>query len=673
MDRVGQGSAWAWLALASIALACGGPASAPPSVGPGGALGVPDDGSGRLVAAPRVDDPATWARLAARPENHVVARTEVVKFVIDLGDARRLWLFDTERWDTHYYFVRDHLAPAQYRGLSEYEAHGRFNRVEYRSPDRRFVCGSLVHYLDADQWTFEMIAGDQLEGPEVLRALEQLQAATFFGERLRYRPISILHEQQIAGVRDRLPTVGPDEVFRGVRYQPLTHGVAFGTLRFVRGPLDGASVRPDQILVLEQLPDEIPVSAGVISQSLQAPLGHLAILCATRGTPNAGLRGALSDPRLSALEGQLVRLEIATQDFSIATATREEAEAAWASRRPAQPHAPRIDRRDAGLPELCSLDYGAVSLVGAKAAQLAEACRIGPPVVTPAGFAIPFVHYLRHVERTGLARGIPSMLEDGAFRADARVREARLRELRTAIERASVDPALLRALRARIAAFPGAPRVILRSSTNAEDLPGFTGAGLYRSIVVGPSAPEAELARALREVWSSVWLPGAYEEREWYRIDHREVGMAVIVQPFVDGAVANGVAITANPYYQNRPGFFVNAQSLGGSVTGAAGEEIPEQHLVYTYQGIEPELVSRSSRDGGAPILGPQDILRLAEVLRALHDHFVPRWGDRVGFVPEGSVAHIAADVEFLVAGPDRAVVIVQARPFVVVYGPGQR
>ncbi len=666
----------AWLVLALAG--CSGTGAPPvahdtPPPGTEAPVAFSDEDPARLVFAHRIDDAETWGRLAARPENQVVARTEVVKFVIDTRDQNRLWLFDTTRWDIHYHFTRDHLRPEEYRGLSNYDAHRRFNQVEYRSADRRYVCGSLVHYLDADQWTFEMIAGDELEGERVLAAFELVRDATFFGERLRYRPVSALHEERTAGVRDRLPTIGAQEVFGGIRYQPLTHGVAFGTLRFVRGRLDAASVRPDHILVLEDLPDEIPVASGVLSQELQAPLGHLAILCATRGTPNAGLRDALSDPRLVALDGQLVRLEIETQDFTIRPATHAEADAAWANRRPARTLAPRIDPSDTGLPELCALDYEDVSTVGAKAAQLGEACGMGPPIVTPGGFAIPFFHYLRHLERSGVGPGIPQMLDDVAFRSDAHVREQRLLELRTVIERASVDPAFLRALASRIRAFPGEPRVILRSSTNAEDLPGFTGAGLYRSLVIAGDADEAAIATALRQVWASTWLQGAYEEREWYRIDHRRVAMAVLVQPFVDGAAANGVAITANPYYQNRPGFFVNAQVLGGSVTGAGGEEIPEQHLIYTYQGIEAELVSRSSRNGGAPILGDAEIHGLAEVLQALHDHFTPRWGDRVGHVPEGSLAQIAADVEFLIAGADRHVVILQARPFVVVYGPGQQ
>jgi hypothetical protein len=108
----------------------------------------------------------------------------------------------------------------------------------------------------------------------------------------------------------------------------------------------------------------------------------------------------------------------------------------------------------------------------------------------------------------------------------------------------------------------------------------------------------------------------------------------------------------------------VNAQALGGSVTGAAGDDIPEQHLVYTFtESVESEVLSRSSRTGGAPLLRQAEIEKLADVLVRLHDHFVPRWRGPAN----------AVDVEFLIAGEDRHVVILQARPFTVTYGPGQR
>lgn len=650
-----------WPAFALVMLVSCSPLGAGLDPVPGRSLRAAPDVP-RLEHAHRIDDEATWRRLAARPDDLVVAQTEVVKLLIDLQDGERIWFVDTVRWPVHYDFARRFLSTSE----RPVEAHDAFNQWQYRTPDRRFVLASLVHYLEPDIWTLELIAGDNLEGERVLRAFEHVRSAVFFGDRMRYRPLSQLHDERIAPVRDRLPIATTEEVFAGVRYQPLTRGIAYGTLRFVEGPLEPSSVRPDQILVLGELPDEVPVCAGIVSAQGQAPLGHLALLAATRGTPNMSLRGAMSDPALRALEGRLVRLEVRSQMHLVREASREEAERAWAVRRPARASIPPLDASARELREVASLRKTDASTVGAKAANLGEVCAIVPAVRTPGGFAIPFAHYLAHLERSGAAAELARLRRSEAFQTDARERARGLAAVRATIERAPVDASLLSELRARVAAFPGQPRVIFRSSTNAEDLPGFTGAGLYRSLVVPGGATEAQIADALRGVYASVWLEGAYEEREWYRVDHGRVAMGVLVQPFVDGAAVNAVAITANPFSRYRPAVFVNAQVLGGSVTGASGDEIPEQHLVYTYTSPpEPERISRSSRTGGEPVMSEAELVSLSHVLRRIHERFLPTVPVHEALT---GTERQAVDVELLLAGPDREIVILQARPFTVRY-----
>jgi hypothetical protein len=631
-----------------------------PPVGPPAPPSLP-----RLASAHEIRDVETWSRLAARPATATVARTEVVKFLLDTADHRRLWFIDTERWDIHFDFAVEQLGLA-----GGWVAHGDFNAREYRRPERRFEMGSLVHYVDADLWALEMVAGDNLSGERVVRMFEDVRSQVFFGDRLRFRPLSPQHEQTLSTIPGRLPLVGADEVFRGVRYQPLTNGETFGTLRVVRGALELASVRPDQILVLENLPDEIPVVSGVISAQLQAPLGHIAILCSTRGTPNMGLRGATTSAALLELDGQLVRLSVSPQEWSVRPASRAEAEQSWESRRPAQPLQPPIDASERRLRQVCDVRLEDVRSVGAKAAQLGEVCGLGARVRTPGGFTVPFHFYLQHLASAGVDRELSALLDDTSLATDGRARDAALRTIREHIQAAPIDPALLRRVRQRMTETGRGRRFILRSSTNAEDLPGFTGAGLYRSVVVPADASDAQVADAMREVWASVWLLGAVEERDWYRVDQRRVAMALLVQPFVDGASANGVAITANPYFEGRPGFFVNAQALGGSVTGAAGDEVPEQHLVYVYsEVVESELLSQSSRSPDALLLPEPAILQLASTLRVLHCHFRERWRAR-GMPVDSSDA---LDVEYLLAGEDRHLVILQARPFEVRYEASQR
>lgn len=597
----------------------------------------------------RLEDPDDWASLCARPETSTTAATEVVKFLVDLEDDRRLWFVDTQRWDVHYAFARDRLSTFRHPVGS----HASFNDREYHADDRRFEAGSIVHYVDGDLWTLELLAGDTLSGERIARLHAQLAAAVYFGPRLRFFPRSPLHEAHVADAPG-LPRVDASEVLRGIPYVPLTRGVAVGTLRFVRGTSDPSSFRPDEVVVVEHLPDEIPVVAGVVSAELEAPLGHIAILCSTRGTPNMGLRGALEDPSLASLEGRLVALTVGAQTWSIRAASASEAEAAWAERRPPPSRVPPVDRSSTGLRPLATVGLEDIATVGAKAAQLGEVARLG--LRTPGGFVVPFAHYLAHVERHPLREAVTALVAREELAEDVVLRSTELAALRARIEAAPVDAALLDAVLAELATDPD-HRWIFRSSTNAEDLPGFTGAGLYRSVVIGPGEGRAGVERALREVWASLFLPGAYAERSWYGIQHGEVAMAVLVQPFVDGAVANGVAITANPYAERRPGYLVNVEPLGGSVTGAAGDEVPEQYLIYTFmREPEPELLSRSSRLGGAPLLRTEDLTALSQVLGILHQHFVPRW--------RGSAN--AVDVELLITDPERQIVILQARPYTV-------
>ncbi len=171
-------------------------------------------------------------------------------------------------------------------------------------------------------------------------------------------------------------------------------------------------------------------------------------------------------------------------------------------------------------------------------------------------------------------------------------------------------------------------------------------------------AGPAEVADVLRGVWASVWLQRAYEEREWYRIDHASVAMGVLAQPFVEEAVATGVAITGNPFNARNQGVFINLQAAGSTVTGARGNELPEQYLVATWTGeIAPELLSRSSLAGGSTILAGEDVAGLTRQLQRIHDAMLPAHAESAN----------AMDVEFAFL-PDRRFVMLQARPYRIVY-----
>lgn len=590
-----------------------------------------------------------WTLLHARPGHHTVARTETVKFLIDLQNGNRTYFVDSKKWEVHFDFVRRFIDP--------YVDYDRFNVTEYTLDERRFVLGSLMHYLDGDHWTVELAGADRLSAGRIAWMFEHIAARVGCTAQLKFRPVSPPQIQNAARLAGRVPLLSSEALNASVTYQPVVLGLAYGHVRLIRGTLDVSGVRPSDIVVSEFVPEQMPPVAGLVTSQLQAPLAHVAVLSRNRNTPDMSLRGAIDLDAFTRCEGKLVKLTVASQDYSVEPADPAQAQAAWAAMRPAVAMRPDCDPLVRGLFDIAALEPAAVRYVGAKAAQMGRLTRI-EGLATPGGFAIPFSAYLEHLDSAGLNSQIDAMLADPEFAADAGLRAQRLARLRQAVASHPVQPDLLAALCGKLRELATHRRFIFRSSTNAEDLDGFNGAGLYESIEVPADPSPEQVADVLREVWASVWLQRAFEERDWYRIEHRAVAMGVLVQPFVEAAVATGVAITGNPFKQGLEAMFINTQLSGSTVTGAVGNQLPEQYLVATWAGVyEPELISRSSLANGAPILRDVELTDLTTQL--LHIHRT--------MLPENAGTANAMDVEFALTR-ERRFVILQARPYTIVY-----
>ena len=86
---------------------------------------------------------------------------------------------------------------------------------------------------------------------------------------------------------------------------------------------------------------------------------------------------------------------------------------------------------------------------------------------------------------------------------------------------------------------PGAGgRLVVRSSSNVEDLAGMSGAGLYNSVLGVPAGSARELARAVSEVWASLFTPGAVMNRLAAGVSQTEARMAVFVQEMAPSDVS---------------------------------------------------------------------------------------------------------------------------------------
>ena len=116
----------------------------------------------------------------------------------------------------------------------------------------------------------------------------------------------------------------------------------------------------------------------------------------------------------------------------------------------------------------------------------------------------------------------------------------------------------------------------MRSSANAEDLPGLSFAGQQETYLNVKGADE--VVRAVRNCWASLWTPQAISYRHQNGIDQGSVAMAVVVQAMVSSQVS-GILFTANPATGERSEIIINA-SFGLGEAVVSGQVTPDTYIV---------------------------------------------------------------------------------------------
>jgi hypothetical protein len=621
--------------------------------------------------------------LAALAAGGAEVDSQAVKFVVDLqaeptGQQPAVHFLSSRAWPLHYQFIRERIyqhphldrcspieAPVFLAGWQEFS-----DREYYKTEGRRFLLGTLVRYGGSNLQTIEFERADLITGPQMQHAFRVVAARLPEPAAWVLRVQGTRQVEALRPLETTLPLVDADAPFRGVKLQPMDPGVGFGVLRFVpAGDLAGTSLGRDVVLITDDVPNDVPLVGGLITEAFQTPLSHVSILSRNRGTPNMALRDARNDQRVKPLLDQLVRLEVQAGTFSLRAATAAEAQAFWDMRRPPGPRvAPRLDTNLRGLQELAGRGLDDLPSVGAKAAQLAELMRIesadpacaGLIPTPPIALAIPVVHSLDHAAASGASALLAGHRARPEFAADPRVRAQALAEVRAAILAHPVDGTLLAQIESRARALFGTRRFRLRSSSNAEDLPGFSGAGLYQSVSVALGDPERPLEDGIRQVWASLWLPRAFDERELANIDHERVAMGILINEAYPGVErANGVAVSRdvkNPLRGDT--HYLSAQLGEASVTNPAPGVVSES-LTYTWWLPAPiERLSASSLQS-TPVLAPAEIERISCLMRAVHQHFQGRLD------PERRNRWFTMESEFKLVGQGRMLILKQARPYV--------
>lgn len=480
---------------------------------------------------------------------------------------------------------------------------------------------------------------------------------------------------QMAGVRSQL--FGEDV---GVGLRSLNPGLARGTLR-LSGGTSVKDFKSDGIYLLPETVAELPPVAGILTAGEGNPLSHVQLLARNLGIPNVGIDERLI-PQLKPHEGQPVILAVSPagsvqlneDNGQLDHLFGQESAAPQTLIRPDLNKLNLTVREFIPLIALRAKDSGRT--VGPKAAKLGELKHHYPEAVAN-GLAIPFGAFRQLLEQpkddAGLSvydwmvaeyKRLVAMPEGSQERREAT--EAFRQDLQEWILNADPGESFRTALRTAMQKTFGAEPygVFVRSDTNVEDLPGFTGAGLNLTVanVVGFD----NVMKAISRVWASPFSERAFAWRQSH-MDHPEHvypailllrsvpsdKSGVIVTQDIDSSDPNWLSVAVN-------------EGVGGAVDGQAAESLrinkkdgqvrllaqataPTRRVLNPRGGVTSLPVSGDSR-----VLKPHEVEQLAKLAQDLPQRF-PAIKDAAG-------RPAPADIEFgFVGGKLR---LYQIRPF---------
>jgi rifampicin phosphotransferase len=602
-----------------------------------------------LRSLPRITSREQFDTIAVTYDPNTPYALPHVLFVIDRKDNNRVYYVNTRKYPFHKEFIN-----GTYLSL---ERGSVFFENNYLKPNRRFLLGNVAYQTPVRHWTFEFWEGDLIT-PDLIKLASSLLNQTFFTE-LAYKPNSIRQEEVSASING-LSRVLQAEISREQEYQALNLAKGVGRIHIIPKLDEHVEIGSNEILVLNEVPIQLPPVAGIITTMPSTPLSHINLLARGRGIPNAYIKNA--QELFKQYDGWWVTFETKRGSYSIKRTNNDELKA-YQKRMSERLDImkPRYDLSEKRLLSLAEQRKTMSLAYGGKSANLGEVLNAHlPGIDVPGGFTIPFYYYDAFIKDNKFDDVLDELLNDQKFVHDPAYRRQRLVETRQLIQSGKFDPKLRAEVLRHIEKSYPAQGLFLRSSSNSEDLPNFSGAGLYTTV---PNARGAEqIIEGIKKVWASLWNFEAYEARERAGVDHLKIFMAVLIQKGINSE-SSGVMITTDPFDRDNKGaIYISAKrGLGSKVV--EGPKVAEQ-IIYSPRAKATQVLTRSEEDslltfdehGGlkeVPITGERTVLTDGVIQRLVQAAFEIKrvFGNR------------EQDIEW--AYMNGQLYIVQSRPFI--------
>lgn len=510
-----------------------------------------------------------------------------------------------------------------------------FDVMTLQNKNRKILLGTVEMPVSSDLYNgsgfpselyYDFISQDPLPTTLILAA-QNLLRSSMPSVKLLYSPRGVLRDDAKSTAAE-LDSNGIEVRFNESNQAISVYNQGWAIGRIVRIKADqlqqalaNHTIASDDFLIMDRAPREIPPLAGLIVDEPTPPSSHVALLTKMYNIPFMRVANAMSRTEFKAVEGKRVYIAIKSPEsqvipetfsdtvFISKNLTTHEAARLQAARDRKTKTQPRLDSQTSAIINVSAMSDDALATYGSKAVKMGLLHRIVPQNVPTPAVGIPIFYFNRFLKEARLSNG--NSLESEIKSRVATIEKSNTetpevmrlsQEIQTAFKDARINTQFWTEIETQLLrTFPKSSRLKLRSSSNAEDLSDFNGAGLYDSyagwlgdvpsaLALDKDEKKKTLERAIRKVWASLFNPRGVLARREFGIKTENVGMGILVQPSIKNELANGVAIVTPDSYRHAI-----------DMAGFPGEDL---QVTNPTDGKIPEVVSINyPRSSPSPII----------------------------------------------------------------------
>ena len=344
---------------------------------------------------------------------------------------------------------------------------------------------------------------------------------------------------------------------------------------------------PDKIYLLTKTPSTLQKVAGILTCDSGSVVSHVNLLASNHGIANVKVNCDRSRAILESLKNTEVylialpngegRVVSSTSATAAEIATYKDFNRIKDQIRVKLEQPSRLDiKYPLRLEQLRTEHAGKVA--GGKACGQGELAALFPDKV-PNAWVLPFGVFNDHIQKLGLRTYIEKNLNDPANKGTSETavanRSAVLKTIRDRVLQSQLDSNLVEFLFKALGSPPYLEQgVFVRSDTNAEDLPGFVGAGLNETI---PNVKGVKnVIDAIKQVWASPFTEKAFSWRNDLIENPWDIHVSVVIQIALNSDVA-GVMVVGDLSTDDYEDKVTLAGNAGLGITTVNGEFFPEE------------------------------------------------------------------------------------------------